>query len=319
MVLQLTVNPRPTLPAPVRPGFSEKKLSIAIKLASKTATNQPQAFENGSNTVTLEGHRASLRVQHAGGLAGSTAQLAIWGLSQSIQDQLSTLGMVIQLVPRNTITITAGDDESGMSTVFVGIIVQAIPDFSGVPTVPFRFELNSQAAGLAIPIPASSYTGATDVATVLSALAKQMGWGFENSGVSVMLSNPYLAGSAVSAIRKVASAANVNWAVLNNVLCVWPKYGTRRGTGKPLVAPPPAGQMIGFPSYTQQGIKVSNLFDPRIVQGGQVEVRSSLKRASGTWNVGQIDLALDQLVPKGEWSTTAWCYNPNFPQPLPGK
>jgi len=33
--------------------------------------------------------------------------------------------------------------------------------------------------------------------------------------------------------------------------------------------------------------------------------------------LGDYDLALDALVPNGEWSSTIFAYNPNFPRPIP--
>jgi hypothetical protein len=87
----------------------------------------------------------------------------------------------------------------------------------------------------------------------------------------------------------------------------------------PLIAPPPAGGMVGYPSYTQQGIMVKTVFDPRLTMGGQFKLETSLPQTSksGTWNVYKLDLALDEQVPNGEWSATAFGYNPQFPAPLP--
>lgn len=292
-------------------------IDVAIKLAS-TAGNQPNTFsESGTDQVTLKGSRTSVRIQNSGAAAGSSAQVSIWGMTLSLMDQLSTLGAVIQMIPRNTITVTAGDAVSGMSTVFVGTITQAYGDFNAAPDVPFKFECLAGAAEQVIPYPASSFTGSTDVATILSAIASKMGWGFENSGVSAQLSNPYFSGSAMQQVRTIAEQVRINASLINNVLAIWPRYGARAGNGIPLIAPAPAGQMIGYPTYTQQGLLLKNIYDPRIVMGGQVRVESSLKKATGTWNVAKLDHALDSLVPRGQWMSTIYAYNPNFPQPLP--
>jgi hypothetical protein len=294
-------------------------LSATIKL-SPNQTNQPQTFSGtNSDTVTLAGHRASLRVQNSGGAAGSTAQLAIWGMGQQLQDQLSTLGMVIKQIPANTLTVAAGTDPNNLTTVFIGTIWQAYPDYAQMPLVPFRFECFAGAFELAAPFPVSSYTGATSVATVLSTIAAAQGWGFENNGVNVTLRNPYLSGTALQQVRTIAEHAHINAQLINNVLAIWPKYGNRMGSGTPLVAPPPDGQMLGYPNYTQQGIELRNLFDPRIVMGGQIQVKSSLQRTTGTWNVLTLDLALDSQVPGGKWEQHIQAYNPNFPEVLPSR
>lgn len=309
-------------------GLGPNLLQFTIALAPNQ-TNQPQTFsQTGSNTVTLgqpgQGngigvgfHRASVRIQNSGAAAGSEAQVAIWGMSESIQNQLSTLGLSIQLQPRNTITIAAGNDPNNLATRFIGTIRNAYPDYSNMPDVPFRFECLAGAAENTIPFAASSYTGATSVATILSAIASKMGWGFENSGVNVMISNPYLRGTAIEQVRAIAEHAHINAQLINNVLAIWPRYGTRVSSTTPLIAPPPKGGLIRYPQYTQQGIKVSSLFDPRITMGGQIQVESSLPSATGTWNVYKVDDLIDCLMPKGLWQCDVWAYNPKSPAPIP--
>jgi hypothetical protein len=301
--------------------LARRLLEVSVRLAPNPQTNQPVSFGEGAggDTVTLSGQRMSARVQNSGSPGGSVAQVAIYGMTLSLMNQLATLGMVFQLVPRNTLTISAGDEESGLSVVFAGTIVQAYGDFNAAPEVPFHFECNSTLAESVMPASASSYTGATDVATIMSSLARQMGLGFENSGVTAQLSNPYLPGSLMTQVRECADQAGINAEVVGGaLLAIWPKGGARGGQ-VPLIAPPPRGSMIGYPAYTQQGIVVKTLYDPRIGFGGQVQVESDLAPASGLWNVYKLDHALDTLVPRGLWQSSVFGYNPRYPQPIPGR
>ena len=307
--------------------FVERRIEVAVQLASGTGSTQPQTFtESGKDTLTVRDLRTSVRIHNSGAAAGSSATVQIWGLSPSLMNQLSTLGMVLQLIPRNRITITAGDLGGSMSTVFVGNILDAYTVYQGAPNVPFTFECQAGAAEQVIPFPASSFTGATDVATVLSAIATQNGWGFENNSVNVKLANPYFWGSAMQQVAAIKEAAQINAELINNVLCIWPRYGHRTAGGIPLVAPPPSGQMIGYPAFTKQGIMVKTIYDPRIQFGGQIKVESAVFNAqnlariqnqSGTWNVYKLDHDLDALVPGGSWESTIYAYNPNFPAPIP--
>ena len=312
--------------------FQQKLIDVAISLA-QSGTNTPNTFSGtGSDQVSLSGSRTSVRIQFAGGLAGSGAQIAVYGLEQGLMNELSTLGMVIQQIPRNLITVTAGDEVSGMATVFSGVILNAYGDYNSAPDVPFRFDCQAGAASAVIPLPASSFTGATDVVTIMSSIAQKAGWGFQNNGVSgVMLANPYFTGSAVDQVKDCAEHARINWILLPGtqagggqaqVLSIFPLYGFVPGGGIPILAE--GTGMIAYPSYTQQGIMVKTVFNPQIAFGTQINVQSSiftsqslgkLNNPSSIWTVNRIDHALDSLVPEGEWSSTIYAYNPSFPQP----
>jgi hypothetical protein len=99
------------------------------------------------------------------------------------------------------------------------------------------------------------------------------------------------------------------------VLAIWPKGGARGGT-IPLIAAPPAGGMIGYPSYTQIGILVKTVFNPQVAYGGKIQVQSIVTGASGTWGIIRMDHALDSLVPKGLWESSLWCFNPTYQTPV---
>lgn len=314
--------------------FTEKLIEIAIKLAANPQTNQPIRFQDGSSSVTLKGFRTSVRVMNATGIAGNEATVTIYGLPPALMLQLSTLGMVLNLVPGNTITITAGDS-NGMSTVFTGNIYEAYGEYDKAPDVPMVLKCRAGSVEAVIPFPVTSYNGKTDVATILSYICQQQfpfPWGFENNGVTTAIQSPYLSGSAKEQIDKIAKAARIRYALLPGssvqqtyILAIWPRYGSRNGGGTPLVAPPPDGQMIGYPNFTQQGIVLNNVFDTRFALGIQIKVQSSIfttqsltriGNVQSLWSIWRIDLALDSLIPNGAWTSTLYGYNPGTSAPL---
>lgn len=330
MSLQITVGP--TSPILTTTGtqdqgtFTQKLIDISIRLAASTGLNQPNSFSaSGTDTVTLSGFRTLCRIRNAGTPAGSEAEVRVFGLGKDLMDELSTLGMVINLVPRNALTILAGDAETGKAVVFTGTILQAYGEFNSSPQVPMYFECKSGIADDVIPAPPSSFTGPTDVATAMSSIATKLGYGFENSGVQVSVSNPYLAGSYGNQWKKLARDAGINAALVNGgasstsqglVLAIWPKNGSR-GIQAPLIAAPPEGAMIGYPSYTQQGIMVRNVFNPQVGFGGNIVVKSkTVTKANGTWTVHKMDHSLDSLVEKGLWESSIYGYSTNSPTPV---
>lgn len=317
--------------------FSQKLISVAVQLATNTQTNQPNSFsESGTDAVTLSGSRTNVRIMNSGAPADGRATVKIWGMTPSLMNQLSTLGLVFNIVPKNTLTISAGDTASGLSTVFSGTIYAAYGDYSAQPDVPFIFECLSGVAAATAPAAVSSFSGTKNVADIMSGLARQMNLGFENNGVTTQISNPYLSGSFKTQADKIAEHAGISWGIFNgNLLSIWPKGGNRNTPNVPVISTETG--MIGYPAFTQQGIIVKTLFNPQISFGGLVMVTSSLlsslasaqsqqgsqssssssSSSSSTtfpsqWAVNKLDLSLDSLLPKGDWMSTVYCYNPGY-------
>lgn len=313
--------------------FTQKILQASVTLAENPGTSQPGTFlESGTNTVNFSGLRMSCRIENSGSPVGCACQLRVWGVKPSLLNQLSTLGLVFNLVPKNTLTVKAGYADSNgnptnMSAVFTGTIISAYGDFAQQPNANFVFDCQSGVADSTINSPDSSFNGTVDVATMLSGLARQLNLGFENNGVSVKLTNEIVTGGLWAQVRKIAEHAGINWAVLaGNVLSIWPKGGNRNTPNVPIISP--ATGMIAYPTFTQQGIIVRTLFNPAIAFGGLVKVQSSLlagitaaQQAQGQptqpaftfptqWAVNKLDLALDSRLPRGLWQSTIYGYNP---------
>lgn len=270
--------------------------------------------ESGTDTVKLSGLRASCHITKAGGPADCTMSLRMYGMTKSKMNDLSTLGMQINLVPKNKIVVTAGDVESGMGTVFAGYIMQAFADFQGAPDVSFNIVAHTGLPDAVIPAPVASYRGSADVAVIMSDLATKMGLSFENNGVTTKLSNQYLYGSLKSQARQAVQNAGIEWNNGDNgVLAIWPKNGSRGGQ-VPIVSPQTG--LIGYPTYTAYGLMLRTLFNPSIGFGSKIEVRSSLEPANGEWSVYHLDHDLESLIPRGRWYSTIGAYNPKFPPPI---
>jgi len=303
--------------------FVKRIIEIDVQLAQNTQTNQPNTFaESGGNSVTLKGSRTSVRIENSGAPADGRAQVKVWGMTPSLMNQLTTLGLVFNLVPKNTLTIKAGDERGSSAIVFTGTVWAAYGDYQAQPDVPFIFECLSGAADAVAATPPTSFPGAASVATMMSGFARQMNLGFENNGVNTTLPNSYFSGAAKIQAQKCAEQAGISWGVFNgNTLAIWPKGGNRNTPNIPVISP--ANGMVSYPAFTQQGIIVKTLFDPMISFGSLIKVESSLlsgiaatKAAPETfptqWAVNKLDLALDSLVPKGQWLSTIYAYNPNY-------
>lgn len=324
MVTRVTVQK--ASPDPFQAGaqtpFIRRLIDVQFTLASGT-------FANGSDSVTLSGLRVSSRIINAGGYSTGELDMEVYGMPLDLMNKLSTLGMVVQEGNRNIVTVTAGNVVTGKGIVFVGNVLNAWADFQGAPEVPFRVSAKVLAGSATFPYSPSSFNGSTDVATILSGLATAQNIRFENNGVSQKLSRPYLWGSARQQMLSVIEHAGIESNMgEGGTLAIWPRNGNRGGA-IPLISPDTG--MVGYPSYTAQGIMVRCLYNPSIglgapgptattaggapQLGGLIQIKSSLTPANQQWKVYGIDHTLESQVPSGQWFSTIKAYNPKYPQP----
>jgi hypothetical protein len=293
--------------------FVIRQLQASFTLAGGTSGGLTQ-FDNGSNTANLPlGLRMSAKIAKAGGRAMGEMNLQIYGMTKSLMDQLSTLGVRVGMLQKSFVTLQAGDAQSGMAPVFIGSVLNAYAEYGNQPDVPFNVQAFSGAFEAVQTIPPTSYNGGTDIVTVMSGLATQANLNFVNGGVTGKLPKVYLSGSPRQQMLKAAEAAGIAWQIDNSTLYIWPKNGQRGSSG--VLVSPQTG-MIGYPSYAEQGIVVRTLFNPSIGLGQTIQVQSSLKKASTTWAVANYDLHLETLVPHGKWEQTLYCYNPSYAFPV---
>jgi hypothetical protein len=172
-----------------------------------------------------------------------------------------------------------------------------------VPEVSLNVTAFTGALAQIKPIAPSSYPGSTDVADIMKDLAGKMGYTLENNGVKVMLSSPYLPGTARMQALAAADAADI-FVVFdddNGVMAILPKQGARNGTAPTL--DPTNGTLIGYPSYIGPGqIGLECLYNPAIRWMGNVNVQNSfVSGANGTWRVNNLTHNLESQIPDGAW------------------
>jgi hypothetical protein len=280
--------------------YARRRLNMTFKLG------QGSFGDGGFDTVKVTGLRASATISKAGGVSLSELNLRIYGLPLSVMNQLSTLGKPLIEGRNNTVIVEAGSDDAGDAIVFAGTIAEAWVEMEGAPDGVFIVSAYTGLLDALRPLPPSSFPGHADAATIMAGLAVQMGYAFENSGVSVQLANPYFAGAGRRQAETCARAGNFNFFIddTTNTLAIWPRNGSRGGA-IPLLSKDTG--LKGYPAHTQNGIVVTTLFNPSITFGGQVEVRSILTPANGRWTVFSVVHDLEAETPDGQWFTRLQC------------
>ncbi len=282
-------------------------------------------FVGGQPTIKIPpGLRASARIAYAGLPSSNALELTIWGLTADIMNQLNTLGMQFQEQPRNLVTVMAGDagisfpsNAPNTTVAFKGAITDAWPEFNRQPEAPIYIQAYAGADMAVTRALPRSFPGESDIVQIVSGLATLAKKSFENNGVTgVMLSNQYLWGSPLDQIKAVARAVKNRGVsidvVENDIVAMW--Y-TKQGRGKVIPLVSPSTGLIGYPTYSSFGIDFRCVYNPNLRQGGQVQVQSFLKGATGLFDIYGLSHDLDSQIPGGKWETTVHAARQGYPTP----
>lgn len=278
--------------------FVRRKIDLDIVLG------QGAFGEGGEDTVTLTGHRVSADITNVYGPGMGQAAVRLWGLRKDLLAKVSSLNQATEALRRNRLVLRAGDEVTGMSTVFDGTITLSQFDANAQPEVALNIIAHSGLFEAVKPTAGLSYRGAADAAVILANIAQVAGLVFENSGVSAILRTPALKGTAREMIESICQAVQADFVIEGKTLAVWPKGGKRDGM-VPLISPKTG--LVGYPAYgsSAQGrqIVLTTLFNPAIRNGGMVKVESDLDVANGEWQTFKICHELDAELPNGHWYT----------------
>ena len=260
------------------------------------------------NVITLEGFRAYVDIERAGGAMAATLQAKIYGVSISHMNSITTL----LYQPRNeywqpnTITVYAIDGDSE-TMVFTGNIIQAWGEFRGMPDVYLHIQSQAMYFDKLKAVPPRSFQGQIDIATAISQIANDLGLTFENNGVSAQAENIYVANTAIEQVQELARMAGCELYIDNTTLAITPKGTPRSSQTVPIISKDTG--LVGYPTFDGNGIIFKMLFDPGVKWGANIQMQSDLTQANGTWKVLSISYRLESERPRGEWFAIVRCSN----------
>lgn len=272
----------------------------------------------GANTLNVQGLRTSVRIRNAW-TSSAEATVRVWGLPQSLMNQFSTLGYAYNDLPNNQLAIRAGDNLTGLATIFQGTVAAAWGEYENQPDVPFTLyaqALHFPSTQAMVP---TSYPQSFDVASALTSLAQKIGMTVNNYGVNIKLPPMYVSGPPAIQVRKIADAARIDVGVGDLTLDLTLKSDSRPEAA---IIISKATGMVASPAFTANGLLVKTIFTPSIKFKSLLNIQSSVlsaitqtKNAQGaiipsTWTAIKVDLDLDAMVPKGDWLTTVLAYIP---------
>lgn len=291
------------------PSFSHKKqLRFVITLGSgffkkssvSVVTNGRKVGGKGKNQIIIQGLRASINIDKAGGVQASTMRAKIWGVKESDMRACTTLQWKPLQTIKNTVEVFAIDGESE-TLVFAGNIVNAWGDYQSIPDVFLHIQAASAYYSQIQPANPLSYQGAIDAAQALRQIAEQMGLTFENNGANAMLNDIYVANTLTEQAKEIAKAANFGLYIDDKTMAITTLYGSRAGIVPEISKD---SGMVGYPTFDGIGVGFVTLFNPAITFGGRVKIVTDIEQAAGTWNVASMSHRLECEKPNGQWFTT---------------
>lgn len=270
---------------------NKKELQFVIVLGTGTFGS------SNANTIILQGFRASVDVNKAGGNQMGTLQARIYGVAESDMNSITTLMWKPDGYIPNTVTVTAIDGNQ-QTQIFAGNIVQAWGNFQSQPDVFLEIQAQTAYVNQLKPVPPVSFQGSVDVATIAAQLAQTMGYSFENNGVTTQLFNTYLAGTALDQLKSLVRAANCDLYLDDNIVAICPR-GVPRGALIPLISP--QSGLISYPAFDNTGVNFRCLFNPSLRFGGSVSLQCPIPKANGQYTVLCVGHQLESEKPGGAW------------------
>jgi len=309
--------------------FTKKKIDITF-----TVRSGGQAAGGVVDQEKLTGYRCQVDVTNAGLRMGSAANVRIYNLPLPLMNRMSLMpsripGVLSDLTRTtlNSIMIEAGDDETGMTTIFNGIISSAFADFSTAPEPAFNivsYDVIGPNTNIVAP---HSFPAGASVASMVSQVASDAGYSFVNYGVNVRANGPtYVHGSVRDQIDQLMDGHRFIYDILMigttgqaspYQVTIW-SNNLQDLKGKTIPKVSAKTGMIGYPAYSNYGVSLVTLFDHRLQFMNTFAIDSAYLPAAwvnnqagqvapmpvnGTWVAQMVTHELDSEIPNGRWFT----------------
>ena len=274
------------------PSFDNKKqLRFVVTLGTG------KFGSSNNDTITLQGFRATADIDKAGGMMMGTLRAKIYGVKQSDMNSVTTLQWKTGTLIPNTVEVYASDGPAE-TLVFAGNIVNAWADYQSMPDVFLHIQAQSAFFNALKAIPPRSFKGGVDVASVMAQIARDLGYTFENNGVTTRLVDVYLPNTGMEQAKDLARAAGCDLYLDDKILAITPPNVPRKVI-IPLISP--ASGLVGYPTFDGVGVNFQTLFNPAITFGGSIKLETDVQQAAGEWVVTSVGHRLESEKPGGAW------------------
>lgn len=276
--------------------LTKKTVRIIVTLGEGT-------FTGGGNTKTIEGLACTVSIHKSAPPDKNKASVQIWGVGLEDMAQMTQLSFRPLKSLKNLIAIQAGDLEAAeLPVIFKGEFTSAFADFNGEPDVIFRIEAETGAYPALIPSRQQSIHGAAAAADLMAQYAEEAGYSFRNDGITASVRNAVFNGSPLDKLRSVAEQVGCELLIDDQLVIALPAGGTRQGNAVLLRSDT---GLLGYPTFTNDGIVCNTVFNSNFKVGGIVRVESVVPRATGNWKITKLTHSINAYSAKsGDWKSS---------------
>jgi len=200
----------------------------------------------------------------------------------------------------NTVEVFAIDG-TAETLIFAGNIVNAWADYQGMPDVFLHIQAQAAFFNALKAIPPRSFKGPIDTPSVMAQIAADLGYTFENNGVTTQLTDLYLPNTGLEQAKDLARAAGCDLYLDDKVLAITPPNVPRKAL-IPVISP--SSGLIGYPTFDGVGVNFQALFNPGVTFGGSIKLETDVQQAAGEWIVTSVAHRLESEKPGGAWYST---------------
>jgi hypothetical protein len=284
------------------PSFKNKKqlrFIITLGVDKFTTVDSADHVIPKGDQIILDGFRASIDIERAGGVQMSFMRARIYGLTASDINSITTVQMQLGVKPANTIEVFAIDGDAE-SLVFAGNIVRAWGDYQNMPDVFLMVQAQAAYFNQLRAVQPASFKGPIPVAEIMAQLAAKMGYTFENNGVTAILTDPYLSNNAVEQMKEVAAASRTVAIIDDKTLFIFPIGGSRKGL-IPLISAETG--LIGYPTFDGVMMQCQMIYNPAVVHGCRIKIESDIPQTIGEWIIASVSHRLESERIGGIWAS----------------
>lgn len=278
--------------------LKEKIIEVDLTLTKVGATFGPDQ----GNTKHIQGLACDVTVNKVGLPSKNTATIDIFNLKQSDIEKITTTSPRKLDVRRNVVTVRAYETGEFPGEVFTGEIFLAYGTYDSADLGIHIEAITGIYPALQVSRP-FTFEGEIDGIEIIKKYVGEMeGYTCRvHSSIGKMfIRDPVLNGSPIDKIEEIGRILNIQIIIDDMIVHVLPWNEALKN--KAVQVSSDTG-MVGYPAFNSNGIQLWHKYRPHFIQGGMIDVKTIVPKASGLWKVIKITHLLQSFGAGPNWKT----------------